>query len=68
VGIDCQKKKYMTHESAVLKLREIREKRVRMGRKSGKRRHEKYCYKCKMCGFYHLTSQPPRRREGERNG
>lgn len=65
---DCTKKKYMTHESAVLKLREIREKRERMGRKSGKRRREMYIYKCKFCRFFHLTKQPPRRREEVLNG
>jgi hypothetical protein len=58
---DCTKKKYMTLETAMLKLREIREKSLRRGKKTGKKRHEKHAYKCMYCGFYHLTSQEPRR-------
>lgn len=54
---DCHKQKYMTHETAVLKLRQFRERR--------NNREEKYIYKCYDCGFYHLTKSPPRRK-GER--
>jgi hypothetical protein len=60
--IECPygKHKYASKQTAELKIQEIAEKRKRMGKKSGRRRQEKYCYQCKHCGFWHLTKQKPR--------
>jgi hypothetical protein len=53
----CLKKKYMTEEAAQLRLCQIRE----IERLGGRKRPEKYSYKCKNpdCGFWHLTKQEP---------
>ena len=54
------KHKYSSKQTAEMKIQEISEKRVRMGKKGGKHRKEQYCYQCPHCGFWHLTKQKPR--------
>lgn len=56
--MSCTKKRYWTEAAAKLVLDHLRG----LGKKNKKRREEDY-YKCKDCGFYHLTSRKPEGRE-----
>lgn len=50
---NCHKKKYVTEETARVVLESIQDNALMTGRK----RREKNVYKCRVCGFFHLTKK-----------
>jgi hypothetical protein len=62
----CNKAKYPTREEAKADARLIHVQRKRFSRKtchSAKSGRKLHPYWCRYCGFWHLTSQRPRRKK-----